>query len=224
MPIGLDRLLKEIQFQSPLRRYFFPRYLYNFTPPQLCFLCQCLENTRDVPGNIAEVGCASGSTTVFLNKCMEAHGFEKTYYAVDTFSGFVPEDVNVEVSERGQSRQARWWIENSFAVNKQKWFDWTMLQNAITRVKSIEADVNQYDLRTLGPLSFCLLDVDLYRPIRKSLKELYDVLSPGGIMVVDDCDESNRVWDGADQAYKEFMKDAGRPIEIRHGKLGLIRK
>ena len=92
------------------------------------------------------------------------------------------------------------------------------------RVKSIEADVNQYDLRTLGPLSFCLLDVDLYRPIRKSLKELYDVLSPGGIMVVDDCDESNRVWDGADQAYKEFMKDAGRPIEIRHGKLGLIRK
>jgi len=47
-----------------------------------------------------------------------------------------------------------------------------MLQNAITRVKSIEADVNQYDLRTLGPLSFCLLDVDLYRPIRKSLKEL----------------------------------------------------
>ena len=50
MPIGLDRLLKEIQFQSPLRRYFFPRYLYNFTPPQLCFLCECLEKTGTFPG------------------------------------------------------------------------------------------------------------------------------------------------------------------------------
>ena len=221
MRITIYKLLKEIQFQSPLRQYFFPRYLYNFTPPQLCFLCQCLENTRNVPGNIAEVGCESGTATVFLNKYMDAQGFEKTYYAVDTFSGFVQEDVDVEVSERGKSKQ---WIEDFFAVNKKKWFDGTMLQNDITRVKSIEADVNRYNLRTLGPLSFCLFDVDLYRPMRKGLKELYDVLSPGGIMVVDDCDESNRVWDGADQAYKEFMNDAGLPVEILHGKLGLIRK
>ena len=56
------------------------------------------------------------------------------------------------------------------------------------------------------------------------MKELYEVLSPGGIMVVDDCDESDVLWDGADQAYKEFVKEIGQPVEIKHRKLGVIRK
>jgi O-methyltransferase len=214
------KFVKEAQFQSPLRRYFFPRYAYNFSPPQLNFLCQCIEETAHLDGSIAEVGCFDGSATVFLNKYMDAKGIEKNYFAVDTFSGFVPEDIRVEVDERGKSRS----MFNGFQSNKKKWFDGTMRQNGVTRVHSIQADVNEYDLTTLGPLSFCLLDVDLYRPIRKSLGELYEMLIPGGIIVVDDCDVSVERWDGADQAYKEFMKERNQPINIVHGKLGQIRK
>ncbi len=99
-----------------------------------------------------------------------------------------------------------------------------MRQNNITGICSIETDVNEYDLTTLGPLSFVLLDVDLYRPIRKALPELYQVLSPGGIMVVDDCDPSSDRWDGSDQAYKEFMEERSLPSQIIYGKLGIIRK
>ena len=60
-----------------------------------------------------------------------------------------------------------------------------MQDNGITRVTSTQADVNKFDLRTLGPLSFVLFDVDLYRPMKKGLPELYEMLSPGGIMVLD---------------------------------------
>ncbi|GAB2586471.1 hypothetical protein ISP15_11740 [Dyella jejuensis] len=214
------KFVKEAQFSSPLRRYFFPRYAYNFTPPQLSYLCQCIEATRYVEGSIAEVGCFDGSATVFLNKYMDAQGITKDYFAVDTFCGFVAEDIRVEVDERGKSRD----MFKGFQSNKKRWFDGTMKQNGITRVRSIQADVNQFDLTTLGPLSFCLLDVDLYRPIKKSLHELYDVLLPGGIIVVDDCDASVARWDGADQAYKEFMQDRGEPICIVHSKLGKIVK
>ena len=121
---------------------------------------------------------------------------------------------------RGKEKKAY----NQFQVNKKEWFDQTMKDNGVTRVQSTEADVNNFDLTTLGPLSFVLLDVDLYRPIKKAMKELYEVLSPGGIMVVDDCDESDVLWDGADQAYKEFVKEIGQPVEIKHRKLGVIRK
>lgn len=196
------------------------RYFYNFRPPQLCFLCACLEEIRDVPGSIAEVGCAQGQTAVFLNLYMEFRQIEKPYIAVDTFSGFVPEDVAFEIEHRGKPPGLIAGFEN----NRKEWFDESMRANGIRRVQSIQADVNRLDLTSLGPLALCLLDVDLYRPMSKALRELYEVLSPGGLLVVDDCDPANVRWDGADQAYREFTVSRGLPYQVVHGKLGLVRK
>ena len=134
---------------------------------------------------------------------MDAQNIQKTYYALDTFSGFVAEDIETEVTKRGKTAD----MFTGFRSNKKKWFDETMKQHNITRVRSIETDVNDYDLTTLEPLSFVLLDVDLYRPIKKALPELYRALSPNGIIVVDDCYPACEQWDGADQAYKEFMSE-----------------
>ena len=220
LKLTIKKLLKDFLFHTPIRKNFFPIYDYNFTPPQLCFLCQCLEDARHVTGSIAEIGCAGGSTTVFLNKYLSAQNIEKTYYAVDTFSGFVSRDIEFEVSNRGKSPG----MFTSFRVNKKKWFDGTMQQNHISRVSSIEANVNDYDLKTLGPISFALLDVDLYLPMKKCLKELYEVLTPSGMIIVDDCNPNDIRWDGSDQAYKEFMKEINQPPQVVHGKLGVIKK
>ncbi len=214
------KLFKEIVYNTPIRGYFFPRYTYFFTAAQLCFLCQCINDTKDVKGAIAEVGCACGATTLFLNNYMDAQNIEKKYYAIDSFFGFVASDIEYEVANRGKTKN----LFTAFRMNKKKWFDDTMKQGNVNRVFSIKADVNQYDLLTLGPLSFVLLDVDLYRPTKKSIRELYKILNPGGMLIVDDCDSQNIRWDGADQAYKEFMKEIGQPIHIVYGKLGIIKK
>lgn len=218
--VGLKRLIRDLLFHSPLRRRVFPLYGYNFTPAQLCFLCRCIEDTRDIEGAIAEIGCSSGATTIFLNKYIESANIAATYYAMDTFAGFVAGDVDFEIRNRGKTRE----LFSDFAVNKKTWFDGTMRLNQIAQVVSIEADVNTYDLTRLGPLRFALLDVDLYRPMKKALNELYQVLRPGGIMVVDDCDSSNIKWNGSDEAYKEFMEERHRPCEVVHRKLGIVRK
>jgi SAM-dependent methyltransferase len=219
-PATLISVVKEIQFRSPFRRYFLPRYNFNFTAPQLCFLCQCLAETRDVPGGVAEIGCFAGRTTLFLNNYMDAEGIEKPYTALDTFSGFVGSDVSYEVDSRGKTRE----MFADFSANKKKWFDATMQDNGVKRVRSVEADVNRFNLSTLAPLSFALLDVDLYRPMRKALPELFGALTPGGIIVVDDCDPHEMKWDGSDQAYKEFMAEIGQTPQVFHGKLGFIKK
>ena len=221
MSSRLEKVFKEILSSSPLRRYLFARsrYPYNFNAAQLCFLCQCIEDTRDVSGDIAEIGCSNGATTVFLNNYMDARNIEKKYYAVDTFSGFVNEDIEFEVTARSKAKD----LLVGFDVNKKKWFDRTMQENNIARVRSIEADVNKYDLTGLAPLSFILLDVDLYRPIWKALPELFQALIPGGIMVVDDCVSGNQ-WDGSYQAYREFVEELNRPTCIVHDKLGVVRK
>ena len=151
---------------------------------------------------------------------MDACDVTKTYYAVDTFSGFVAEDIQHEVLNRSKKAD----LYTGFRGNNKNWFDVTMRQNDIARVHSIETDVNKYDLTTLGPLSFVLLDVDLYRPIKKALPELYRVLSPNGIIVIDDCDPANVRWDGANHAYNEFLVEIGKSPHIVFGKLGVIKK
>lgn len=221
LAIQLKKLLKEIQFHSPFRHNFFPKYGYNFTVPQLMFLCDSLSRTREVPGNIVEIGCHNGATTVLFNRLMDDLRMEKKYFAIDTFSGFTSEDVDFEVANRGKRGDL---FSGAFQVNNKRWFDGTMQQNGIRRVESIQADVNHVDLPAHGPFSFVLLDVDLYKPTRKALGELYGAMSPGGIIIVDDCDEGDLRWDGADQAYKEFMQSIGEAPRIVHQKLGIVQK
>jgi O-methyltransferase len=194
-------------------------YLYCFTVPQLLFLCRCIEQVKEVKGAIAEVGVYEGRTTVFINKYMDAEKIDKKYYAIDTFSGFVQKDIEYEMSKRQKDPS----MYTGFKTSK-KAFDTVMNRNGINRAVSIQADVNTYDLTTLGELCFVLLDVDLYRPMKKCLKELYKILAPNGIIIVDDCNEKDVAWDGSDQAYKEFMQEIDQPVEIVLGKLGIIRK
>jgi hypothetical protein len=81
---------------------------------------------------------------------------------------------------------------------------------------------DEIDRRARERLPKCV--VDLYRPMKKGLQDLYEVLSPGGIIVADDCYASHVAWDGSGQAYKEVVKEIDQRPEIVHGKFGIIRK
>lgn len=214
---------KDLVVRSPWWWRVLPRYGYSFNAVQLTFLCECLQRTRSVPGSIVEVGTAAGRTALFLNNYLTAAGIEKPYIAVDTFSGFVQRDIEYEVRTRGKHEYDYHGIRG-FRDNKQSWFDATMRRHKFSHVRSIRADVNDYDLRTLGTISFCLLDVDLYRPMKKALSELYESLSVGGIIVVDDASADDARFDGALQAYREFMHSIHQPEQIVHTKLGLVTK
>lgn len=197
----------------------FSVYPFQFSPQQLVYLTECVEGVREVEGCCAEIGCNRGYTTAFLNRYMEESGIKKDYYAVDTFSGFIAEHVDHEVASRGKSDSIRY----KMADNKKSWFDRSMEVTGITGLHSIQADAATFDYSSIAPIAFCLLDVDLYLPIAKALPEIYKQLSPGGVILVDDC-APNQAWDGALQAYEEFTKQMGLPSEVRHKKLGLIRK
>lgn len=219
----LMMLIKGALVRSPLRRRVLPRYVYNFDAAQLCFLCECLARTRNIAGSIVEVGVGGGETTLFLNNYLDAMEIDKKYFAVDTFAGFVETDVALEVAQRAKHESAYQGVAG-YRVNKQTWYDATMQLNGVMRVRSMQADVNEFDLRSFGALAFCLLDIDLYRPSKKALGELYDALSAGGMIVVDDCSAMDARWDGALQAYQEFMREIRKPEQIVFKKLGVVTK
>ena len=202
-----------------LQDEFFRRYPYMFTPQQLHFLTDCLVETRNVTGCVVEAGCAFGATTVYLSRFMAAEEIERDYVVIDTFAGFVPDQVDHEIAVRGKRQE----IRSIFAENSKAWFDRAMAVEGVPRLRSCAADVTRFDFASVGPIAFCLLDVDLYLPIRDALPKIHDRLASGGMIVIDDCAPGGD-WDGALQAYQEYCAARGIAPEIHCDKLGVLRK
>ncbi len=220
MTVMIKGIINRAMQATPyLRDFVLSRYHYMFEPDQLMLLCSYVERVRDVPGVFIEAGCAYGYTTVFLRKYMRRVGIEREYLALDTFSGFVPEHVAFEVGERHKSRA---FYRDSFALNSKDLFLHALQWQGIDGVRAEQCNVTQFSFDQ--PIAFCLLDIDLYLPIKEVLPHIYDALSPGGIIVVDDCSSEDERWDGALQAYREFVAERELPLTIAGGKLGTIVK
>jgi O-methyltransferase len=209
---------KMLLLRTPIKELFGHKYLYMFSPAQLGFLCEQVAKTASVPGSIVEVGCAFGATTVFLNRHLDSLGIQADYYAVDTFKGFTKGDILAE-NQLGRSYD----YNTDFRHNSKGFFDRTMRRNGVTRVTSFRADATNFDYKDIAPFRFALVDVDLYSPVRAVLNSIYDLMSPGGIIVVDDCQVGGR-WSGAYDAFTEFAAAAHLEPIIVHDKLGLIVK
>jgi SAM-dependent methyltransferase len=209
--------LKEIAYATGLHRLLFYRYDYMFRPRELAYLASCVTRTQGLAGPILEIGCAAGHTTVFLNKHLDDLEDPRAYVCIDTFAGFTDQDISVE-SGRGKDASS---YAHLFRSYRKKWFDQTMANNEISRVWSIQADVNAFDFAELRDISFCLIDVDLTRPVARSLEEVFPRMAPGGIIVVDDCRPDDE-FDGARAAYLQAVDRLELPVDIRFDKLGII--
>jgi O-methyltransferase len=212
-------LLSRLLYHSPFFDLVAARYPYFFTPAQLGYLCDCLDETLDLPGCVVEVGCARGFTTIFLNRHLQSRGIKKPYYALDTFEGFTPRDVGHEVEARGKGAD----LGTHFTANDQRWFDRSMQHAGCGNVQSIKCDAVEFDYSSLGPIAFALCDVDLYVPTKAALSGTYDHLLPGGIIVCDDCLPTGP-YDGALMAYREMVAEKGGEVRMVHDKLGVIAK
>jgi O-methyltransferase len=214
----LANAFKTVAYHTGLHRTLFYRYDYMFRPRDLALLTALLTETNGLEGPIFEIGCAAGHTTVYLNKHLDDLEDVRQYKCLDTFAGFTQADIDVEVQRGHRVSQ----YEYVFRAYRKEWFDQTIRNNHISRVTSIQADVNTFDFSPYRDVSFCLIDVDLTRPVSRALAEVYPRMAPGGVIVVDDCTPDNK-YEGAGAAYADFVGRVGAPVDIRNDVLGIIR-
>ena len=221
--IFLDGLVKRAIFWSPFRSCLLYKYRYAFTPGQLARLTALATEAAAASGDFCEIGCYRGYTTVFLNKHLDAIAPQKNYWALDTFGGFVAADVAHEQQARGKNSAEDRRAMGKFTINSRHWFECTMRLDGITRVTAHAVAVQDYTFPASARFCFVLIDVDLYVPTRAALAKLWPQLSPGGIIVVDDCHEGH-VYDGSRQALEEFCTEHGLRFEVVETKLAVLRR
>lgn len=212
---------KRVAFRNPYLNWLSrPSYPYNLDPYQLAYLIQSLESTRHLRGAVLEVGVARGQTTVFLNTHLRLTSDKRSYLCVDTFEGFLEQDIDHEINIRGKNDNIAY---KGFGYNDVHVFEKNMATLGFHNVKVLKKDANQLNEMDLGKISVALLDVDLYKPTLSALRIIFKCLEPGGVILVDDVMDGS-LFEGAAQAYNEFCTEVGLFPMVLGRRSGIIEK
>ena len=196
-----------------------PKYDYNIEPAQLLELLTSIDNfeSKTQKSIIVEVGVARGMTTRFLSGHISLKNYNLDYFCIDTFSSFTNKDLNFEITKRGKAGKELL----GFSYN-----DYTKWKNNFKKfnfIKPIQKDCSNFDFSTIAPINLCFLDVDLYLPTKNTLNKIWPHMAENSSIIVDDVADNNQ-WDGAYQAFMEFVNENKLNYYLVGNKCGVIKK
>lgn len=167
---------------------------------------------RGVPGAIAECGVWRGGSSMVMLSTLLTLGEFRDIWLYDTYSGMTPPGEADRVSASGM--QASKILETTPKANGYNVWAIASLEDvkhnmSLTgypqeKIHFIVGDV----LETLNenrpqPIAILRLDTDWYHSTRAELDALYDNVSIGGVVIIDDYG----FWEGARRAVDEFLAE-----------------
>lgn len=170
---------------------------------------------RGLPGAFVECGVWRGGSALAMVLTLQRLGVtDRDIYLYDTFEGMTkPSDL--DVSDFGAPALSEW--ENSTRKGEVAWQQWFNEETFnLDLVKGLLHDTGYPEERlhfVRGPvestipgtipssISLLRLDTDWYESTQHELVHLYPLLSPGGVLVIDDYGH----WKGCRQAVDEYF-------------------
>lgn len=166
---------------------------------------------RKIEGSIAEFGCYVGTTSLFIQRLLDARHDFREFHVYDSFEGLPPKTAKDE-SRAGDQFQA-----GELAVSKKQFM--REFQKAGLKPPAIHkgwfSDLTEKDVPS--SIAFAFLDGDFYESIRDSLHLVLPRMQKGGTIVVDDY--AREALPGAAKAVHELLPD--RHITISHN-MGIL--
>lgn len=150
-----------------------------------------------VDGDIVEMGCYSGTTSLFISRLLQELESKKYFHVYDSFAG-LPEKTSKDASPAGEQFQAGELIatKSQFLQNYKK----ANLKPPVVHKGWFE-DLKPADLP--DQICFAFLDGDYYSSIHSCLKLVWPKLSPKAVVIVDDY--QNEALPGARRAVDDWL-------------------
>jgi O-methyltransferase len=176
--------------------------------PQLHDLALKVRDVVDsgVPGDLVECGVWRGGSALLMAEVLERRAAtDRRVWLFDSFEGLPgPRDIDGPAAIR-------------YAENRD---DPMYLDNCRADVEAVRASVREWGLESrteivkgwfdetlpatrerIGSIALLRIDADWYESVKTCLEELYDDVSQGGYVILDDY----YVWDGCAVAVHEFL-------------------
>lgn len=171
-----------------------------------------LDEVLDLDGDVCECGVFRGSTLIPIGLHIAQHNSPKRLFGLDSFQGF-GDDVTIDINLGGPNCEAR--KVNGMNTTSHRY---VARRVELLGLSSMTELLPGYFENTLSALadrqfSFVHLDCDLYQSYRTCLEFFYPRMSPGGIILFDEYNDS--FWPGCNVAVDEFFADkAEKPVPI----------
>lgn len=162
---------------------------------------------RGVPGDLVECGTARGGCAALMGLTCRQRGQPRDLWIFDTFEGLPPPsegDPDYALAKTREGTCRGEYDEVRGLLERLRVLDGAHLVKGLFQNTVPGAAVRQ--------IALLHLDGDWYDSTRVCLDHLYDKVSPGGVIQVDDYGH----WAGARKALHEFFDERGIKAELRY--------
>lgn len=168
-----------------------------------------------VAGDVVELGCYRGHTSMHIRRFLDHAKSKKVFHVYDSFEG-LPERVLMDNFRAGNELHA-----GDFKVRPE-----VLVENfEAAGLELPEIHEGWFsDAQYPEEICFAFLDGDFYTSISDSLNGIYDKLSPGAIVVIDDYGGFETM--GVQRATRDFLrgKPERRTVVVQSGQGYFVKK
>ena len=169
---------------------------------------------RGIPGDIVECGVwRGGSMQAVALTLIEEGTTDRRLHLFDTFEGMPPptekdrrNGTSAEEMLASHDKDHRIWAIADLDDVQEAMRDTRYPSDLIELHPGLVEET--VPIRAPAQISLLRLDTDWYESTRHELEHLYDRLSPGGVLIIDDYGD----WDGARLATEEFLARLPEPL------------
>jgi hypothetical protein len=174
--------------------------------PRLDNLQFCVETAvrESVPGDLIETGVWRGGASILMRGILKAYGVsDRTVWVADSFEGLPPADRERYPKETGMDLHLARDLAVSLEQVQQNFARYGLLDDRVRFLKGWFRDT--LPTAPIERLAVMRLDGDLYESTMDALVNLYDKLSPGGFVIIDDYN----AFQCCNDAVEDFCKQRG---------------
>jgi O-methyltransferase len=140
---------------------------------------------KEIPGDFIETGVWRGGACIFLRAILKAYGIaDRTVWVADSFAGLPPPDPDRYPADRGDKHHQVKALAVPLDAVKANFARYDLLDDQVKFLKGWFKDT--LPRAPIERLAILRLDGDMYESTMDALTALYDRLSPGGFVIVDD--------------------------------------
>ncbi len=164
-----------------------------------------LARTLSVPGDVVELGCYVGTTSLYLQRALLGGG--KTLHVYDSFAG-LPQKSSYDASPSGEQFKP-----GELAATKATFIAHFKRANLPLPIihKAWFGDLTAADMP--ARICFAYLDGDFYESIMDSLRVIWPQLQPGAVIVIDDY--HNLALPGAQRAVDDWLRTHPARLQVQ---------
>lgn len=161
--------------------------------------------SRTTVGDVVELGCYLGTTSLFISRYMNMQKCTREFHVYDSFQGLP------EKQSKDQSRAGDQFVAGSLQATK-KQFVMNYKKAGVPMPYIHKAWFHELTSDDVpSTIAFAFLDGDYYESILTSLTLLWPLLVPGAVVVIDDY--TNEALPGVAKAVDEWIR--AHPVHMR---------